>query len=154
MYNALNRIKNSGKNIIVYSDNDISNANYHLVSMADEIYIHEQNSLFLTGFAANFVSGPSNYTSEQNFSENDGLRLIDDPMASIYSTKPSYLSGGGGLVSTLDDYMNFSRMLLNKGSLGDAFILNPETIELTTSLLFAEISVLYSIISSLAASIS
>ena len=83
-------------------------------------------------FAANYVSGPSNYTSEKNFSESEGLRLLDDPMASIYSTKPSYLSGGGGLVSTLDDYMNFSRMLLNKGSFGDAFILNPETIELMT----------------------
>jgi len=83
-------------------------------------------------FAANYVSGPSNYTSEQNFSESEGLRLIDDPLTSVYSAKPSYLSGGGGLVSTLDDYMNFSRMLLNKGTLGDTFILNPETVELMT----------------------
>ena len=28
--------------------------------------------------------------------------------------------------------MNFSRMLLNKGTLGDTFILNPETVELMT----------------------
>ena len=100
-----------------------------LQMMDTDFYVPQEK---IDRFAANYVSGPSNYTSEQNFSENDGLRLIDDPMASIYSTKPSYLSGGGGLVSTLDDYMNFSRMLLNKGSLGDAFILNPETIELMT----------------------
>ena len=82
--------------------------------------------------AANYVSVPSNYSSEENFSESEGLRLIDDPLESIYGEKPAYLSGGGGLVSTLDDYMNFSRMLLNKGGLGDAFILNPETVELMT----------------------
>ena len=86
----------------------------------------------LDRFAANYVSGPSNNTSEKDFSSSEGLRLIDDPGASIYSVKPTYLSGGGGLVSTLNDYMNFSRMLLNKGTYDDVFILNPETIELMT----------------------
>ena len=44
-----------GKKIYVYSEGTITNGAYYLISMADEIYIHEQNSLFLTGFAANFV---------------------------------------------------------------------------------------------------
>jgi CubicO group peptidase (beta-lactamase class C family) len=38
--------------------------------------------------------------------------------------------GGSGLTSTLDDYMKFARMLLNKGTLDSTTILNPETIEL------------------------
>ena len=38
--------------------------------------------------------------------------------------------GNGGLVSTLDDYMNFARMLLGQGKLGRARILKPETVRL------------------------
>ena len=38
--------------------------------------------------------------------------------------------GGWGLTSTLDDYMTFARMLLNKGRLGKATILKPATVQL------------------------
>lgn len=41
-------------------------------------------------------------------------------------------SGGGGLVSTAMDYMRFSEMLRNGGSLGDARILSPRTIDFMT----------------------
>ena len=51
IHQALNRLKNSGKKIIVYSENDISNANYHLISMADEIYTHRMSSVSLMGFS-------------------------------------------------------------------------------------------------------
>ncbi|MDC1018467.1 serine hydrolase [Pseudomonadales bacterium] len=40
------------------------------------------------------------------------------------------LSGGGGLFSTLSDYLSFTRMILNQGSLGDANILKPDTLAL------------------------
>ena len=59
--------------------------------------------------------------------------LIDDPQMSLYHRKPSFLSGGGGLVSTLDDYMNFSTMLLNNGMFKDQQILSKKTIDLMTS---------------------
>ena len=59
--------------------------------------------------------------------------LIDDPQMSLYHRKPSFLSGGGGLVSTLDDYMNFATMLLNKGVFKDQQILSKKTIDLMTS---------------------
>ncbi|MEO1306083.1 MAG: serine hydrolase domain-containing protein [Pseudomonadota bacterium] len=39
-------------------------------------------------------------------------------------------SGGGGLVSTMDDYARFSQMLVNQGTLDGVEILKPETIEL------------------------
>lgn len=41
--------------------------------------------------------------------------------------------GGYGLTSTLDDYMKFARMLVNKGKLGKAVILKPETIKLMST---------------------
>ena len=41
-----------------------------------------------------------------------GYRLQDDPSDSNYHKRPSYLSGGGGMVGTIDDYMNFAGMLL------------------------------------------
>jgi len=43
-----------------------------------------------------------------------------------YPLKP----GGFGLTSTLDDYMKFARMLVNKGKSGKTTILKPETIKL------------------------
>ena len=39
-------------------------------------------------------------------------------------------SGGGGLVSTLDDYARFCQMLVNGGELGGTRILKPETVKL------------------------
>jgi CubicO group peptidase (beta-lactamase class C family) len=41
-----------------------------------------------------------------------------------------YKSGSAGLVSTLDDYMKFARMLLGGGKLERARILRPETVKL------------------------
>jgi len=39
-------------------------------------------------------------------------------------------SGGGGLVSSTHDYARFTQMMLNKGALGSATILKPETVAL------------------------
>lgn len=58
--------------------------------------------------------------------------LQDDPEKSRYLTDPSVKSGGGGLVSTADDYMRFCRMLLNGGELDGARLLSPKTIRLMT----------------------
>ena len=58
--------------------------------------------------------------------------LQDDPATSRYFTDPSVKSGGGGLVSTADDYMRFCRMLLNGGELDGARLLSPKTIRLMT----------------------
>jgi CubicO group peptidase (beta-lactamase class C family) len=44
----------------------------------------------------------------------------------VWPLKP----GNFGLVSTLDDYMKFARMLLGNGKLGRARILKPETVQL------------------------
>ena len=47
-----------------------------------------------------------------------------------YQEPPAYTGGGGGLVSTVDDYLKFARMLLNKGELDGVRLLKPETVDL------------------------
>ena len=58
------------------------------------------------------------------------IALIDDPERSTYLKKPTFLSGGGGLVSTTADYLRFCEMLRRGGELGGARILGRRTIEL------------------------
>jgi CubicO group peptidase (beta-lactamase class C family) len=60
------------------------------------------------------------------------LRLVDDPLNSPYLSKPSFLSGGGGLTSTTRDYLRFCEMLRRGGELDGARILGPRTVALMT----------------------
>jgi CubicO group peptidase (beta-lactamase class C family) len=43
---------------------------------------------------------------------------VTDPAAGQWSRPPKFPAGGGGLVSTVDDYLAFARMLLNNGQYG------------------------------------
>jgi CubicO group peptidase (beta-lactamase class C family) len=49
------------------------------------------------------------------------------------STRPNWLSGGGGMVSTASDYARFSQMLLNGGELDGVRLLSSRTVALMTS---------------------
>lgn len=62
-----------------------------------------------------------------------GMKRSDDPETSPYLKPPALLSGGGGLVSTADDYLRFANMLLRGGELEGARILAPKTIALMTA---------------------
>jgi CubicO group peptidase (beta-lactamase class C family) len=59
-----------------------------------------------------------------------GMTLSDDPDRSMYLKPPRLFSGGGGLVSTAEDYLRFCKMLLNGGTLDDVQVLSPKTIAL------------------------
>lgn len=59
--------------------------------------------------------------------------LQDDPRTSPYLKPPSFISGGGGLVSTAADYMRFARMLLQGGELDGVRLLGPKTLALMTA---------------------
>ena len=59
-----------------------------------------------------------------------GLKVQDDGQASTYAKPPNLESGGGGLVSTAHDYMQFCKMMLNGGTLDGVQILSPKTVEL------------------------
>ena len=61
------------------------------------------------------------------------LDLFDDPADSAWRAEPPSESGGGGLVSTIDDYFAFSRMMLNKGRHGCEQILSRAAVELMTT---------------------
>jgi CubicO group peptidase (beta-lactamase class C family) len=59
------------------------------------------------------------------------LQLIDTPEQSQYRTC-SLFSGGGGLVSTAEDYFRFTLMLRNRGELDGVRLLGRKTVELMT----------------------
>ena len=64
--------------------------------------------------------------------ENGGIKVNDAVSPSRYLRPPSLFSGGGGLVSTAEDYMRFSQMLLNGGELDGTRLLGRKTVELMT----------------------
>jgi CubicO group peptidase (beta-lactamase class C family) len=59
-----------------------------------------------------------------------GLKVQDDAGKSTYAAPPTLESGGGGLVSTANDYMRFCRMMLGGGTLEGVQILSPKTVAL------------------------
>jgi len=61
------------------------------------------------------------------------LRLIDDPMNGLFSQPVTFFSGGGGLVSTANDYFRFCQMVLNGGELDGVRILGRKTVEYMTT---------------------
>lgn len=46
---------------------------------------------------------------------------------------PTFEGGGGGLISTADDYLKFARMMLGRGEVDGVRLVRPETIDLMTA---------------------
>ena len=61
--------------------------------------------------------------------------MVPVPFPSVQFRKETigFESGGGGLVSTMDDYSRFAQMLVNRGELDGIRILEPETIDVITT---------------------
>jgi CubicO group peptidase (beta-lactamase class C family) len=59
--------------------------------------------------------------------------LFDDARDSRWSRPPAFPAGGGGLVSTVDDYLAFGQMLLNKGKHGRERLLSRPSVEAMTT---------------------
>jgi CubicO group peptidase (beta-lactamase class C family) len=51
----------------------------------------------------------------------------------VYDRMPAFQSGGAGLVSTIDDYARFGRMLVNGGELDGVRVLSKRIIQFMTS---------------------
>ena len=51
----------------------------------------------------------------------------------IWMNSPTYVSGGGGLMSSTEDYLQFGQMLANRGELNGKRLLGPKTVELMSS---------------------
>ena len=67
------------------------------------------------------------------YNESGSPLHVSDFDAGDYTRKPSFLSGGGGLVSTLDDYMAFCQMILGNGKYNGEMILGRKTLDLMGS---------------------
>ena len=61
------------------------------------------------------------------------LHLADEPAGGQWSAPPAFPSGGGGLVSTIDDYLAFAQMLLAGGQHGGERVISRPAVELMTS---------------------
>jgi len=57
------------------------------------------------------------------------MKLQDDPQRSRYLKPPRFLSGGGGLVSTVDDYFRFAQALCQGGEFNGQRIIGRKTLE-------------------------
>jgi len=73
-------------------------------------------------FSANYSPGE----------DGSGLQLIDAPTGSRYTHPGRIPSGGGGLASTVTDYVRFAQMLLNGGALDGVRLLSRKSVELMT----------------------
>jgi CubicO group peptidase (beta-lactamase class C family) len=60
------------------------------------------------------------------------LDLLDPPNGQ-WSHNPAFSSGASGLVSTVDDYLAFARMMLNKGTFGQKRLVGASSIEMMTA---------------------
>ena len=67
------------------------------------------------------------------FDAKNKMKPYDSGAKTAWAKKPKFVSGGGGLVSTLADYHRFAKMLLNGGAYEGGQIIGRKTLELMTS---------------------
>jgi CubicO group peptidase (beta-lactamase class C family) len=65
--------------------------------------------------------------------ETGGLAVNDEAEGGQWSRPPVFPSGGGGLVSTVDDFRAFGEMMLNKGKYGSERLLSRLSVEAMTT---------------------
>jgi len=62
------------------------------------------------------------------FAEESGV--LEPVPFRAFDSPPAFCGGGGGLISTVDDYLKFARLLLNDGELDGVPLLAPATVEM------------------------
>ncbi|MFF1713506.1 serine hydrolase domain-containing protein [Streptomyces sp. NPDC058268] len=80
---------------------------------------------FTSYYAAGSEAGPERDPSS-------GLELLDAPDGQ-WNSLPSFPSGAGGLVSTVDDWLAFGRMLLAEGAADGRRLLTPDSVRQMTT---------------------
>lgn len=92
--------------------------------------IFDPLSMVDTGFSLPLSKKSRFCTNYRNVE--DQLEVEDSFKDSHYYIEKPYQSGGGGLLSTAEDYLKFAQMLLNGGTYKGKYILKKETIDLMT----------------------
>ncbi len=80
-----------------------------------------------TGF---WVEGSKVHRVTNVFTYGPDKRIIAVPFQRNVSSKPAFLSGSGGLLSSIDDYFRFAQMMLDGGEAEGKRFLKPATVEL------------------------
>jgi CubicO group peptidase (beta-lactamase class C family) len=86
-----------------------------------------------TGFSAPAAKLDRLATSYWTNPATGAFELYDKAGDGQWSKPPAFPSGGGGLVSTVDDYLAFGRMMLNRGTHGSERILSRPSVETMTT---------------------
>ncbi|MFI5629415.1 serine hydrolase domain-containing protein [Streptomyces sp. NPDC051664] len=84
-----------------------------------------------TGFAVP-AAKLDRFTSLYRIDPNGDPQLVDAP-GGQWSSVPAFPSGAGGLVSTLDDWLAFARMMLADGTFGGRRLLSPASVRRMTT---------------------
>lgn len=61
------------------------------------------------------------------------LKDVSPPASDIPPAPGAFVGGGGGLFSTVDDYLTFARLLLGRGEADGVRLVRPETVDLMTA---------------------
>ncbi len=86
-----------------------------------------------TGFSVSAAKIDRLATSYRPNFQTSKLELFDPAAGGLWSRPPAFPSGGGGLVSTVDDYLAFSEMLINRGKHQASRVLSRGSVEVMTS---------------------
>lgn len=65
--------------------------------------------------------------------ETGALEVYDEARGGQWSSPPVFPSAAGGLVSTIDDYLAFAQMMLNRGKHGSERVLSRPSVETMTT---------------------
>jgi CubicO group peptidase (beta-lactamase class C family) len=97
--------------------------------LADRLF--EPLGMVDTGFAVP-AGKLDRFTSYYRTDAAGGLELVDAPDGQ-WSSMPAFPSGAGGLVSTVDDWYSFARMLLADGAVDGRRLLSPASVRQMTT---------------------
>jgi CubicO group peptidase (beta-lactamase class C family) len=86
-----------------------------------------------TGFSVPAAKLDRLATSYWTNFETGAFELYDEAKSGQWSRPPAFPSAAGGLVSTIDDYLAFGQMMLNKGNHGSERILSRPSVETMTT---------------------
>lgn len=63
------------------------------------------------------------------YKQDDASGVLSPVPFQQHDSPPAYCGGGGGLISTVDDYLKFARMLLGRGEVDGVRLLKGETVD-------------------------
>ena len=72
-------------------------------------------------------------TSYQRDPQTNALTVLDPARGGLFAQAPAFEQGGGGLVSTVDDYLAFAQILVNAGRGGGQQLLSADSIAQMTT---------------------